>query len=54
MLGRFSLRRRRLRGDMIELFKMIHGKSRETFFVQIRMEKQGKIVKNKDGARKNI
>ena len=24
-LGMFSLRRRRLRGDMIEVFKMIHG-----------------------------
>ena len=24
-LGMFSLRRRRLRGDMIEMFKMIHG-----------------------------
>ena len=24
-LGMFCLRRRRLRGDMIELFKMIHG-----------------------------
>ena len=25
MLGMFSLRRRRLRGDMIEVLKMIHG-----------------------------
>ena len=25
MLGTFSLRRRRLRGDMMEVFKMIHG-----------------------------
>ena len=24
-LGMFSIRRRRLRGDMIEMFKMIHG-----------------------------
>ena len=24
-LGMFSLRRRRIRGDMIEVFKMIHG-----------------------------
>ena len=24
-LGMFSLRRRRLRGDMIEVFKMVHG-----------------------------
>ena len=27
-LGMFSLRRRRLRGDMIEVFKMIHGMDR--------------------------
>ena len=30
-LGMFSLRRRRLRGDMIEVFKMIYGKSRKAF-----------------------
>ena len=28
----FSLRRRKLRGDMTEVFKMIQGKSMEAFF----------------------
>ena len=31
MLGIFSLRRRRLKGDMIEVFRMIEGKFMEAF-----------------------
>ena len=46
-LGMFSLNRRRLRGDMIEVFKMIHGIDKViqgSFFVQMRMKVQEKIV----------
>ena len=46
-LGKFSLRVRRLRGDMIEVFKMIHGIDKvnlEKLFVLMRMEEKESIV----------
>ena len=43
-LGMFSLRRRRLRGDMTEVFKMIHGIDEvnlgKFFLVHMRMEER--------------
>ena len=46
-LGMFSLRHRRLRGDMIEVFKVIHGIDKvnlENLFVRMRMKEQENIV----------
>ena len=42
-LGMFSLRRKRLRGDMIDVFKMIHSIDKVniwSFFVYVKMEEQ--------------
>ena len=44
MSGMFSLRRRRLMGDMIEVFKIIYVIDKGNVFVQMRMEEQEKKV----------
>ena len=47
-MGKCSLRRRRLRGDMIEMFKMIHGIDKvnmgKLLYIEMRIEEQKNIV----------
>ena len=45
-LGMFSLRRRRLRGDMIEVFKMIHGVDRVNLVKHFCIDEDGRTSKH--------
>ena len=46
-LGMFSLRRSRLRGDTIEVFKMIHGINKENLGKLFCIDEDGKIRKHR-------
>ena len=46
-LGMFSLRRRRLRGDMIEVFKMIHGIDKVNLGKLFCIDEDGRTRKHK-------